>query len=212
MKKLVVLFFTCIACSFSLKGQKLEEICAECCKGPNKDSVIWALGLPEFEFIYTPNGSRVPTWLMCEYPDSERLADDASFAESPDLILIKTFDGVSHTARFNCHGFAWLNVEVDLDRVGEDYYTDRHIWYSGDFEIYYRYHEEVYWDDGSYVEVPEPIHPGKVSWDGGDHSAITTHDPDIVISKWGPGGPLVKHHILDCDYSNPAPLHLMSLI
>lgn len=48
--------------------------------------------------------------------------------------------------------------------------------------------------DGSYVQVASEMYPGKVSWGGlgSDHSAITTPQTGIFISKWG-FGPFAKH-------------------
>ncbi|MCP4178703.1 MAG: T9SS type A sorting domain-containing protein, partial [bacterium] len=49
-----------------------------------------------------------------------------------------------------------------------------------------------YIDDGCYVPVDHYEHPAIILWPA-DHSGITTEDPNIIISKWGSEGPLVKH-------------------
>jgi hypothetical protein len=52
--------------------------------------------------------------------------------------------------------------------------------------------EDIYMIDGSYVQVCNEIYPGKVSWIGGDHSAVTTSIPGRWISKWNKY-PLIEH-------------------
>lgn len=52
--------------------------------------------------------------------------------------------------------------------------------------------EDIYWTDDSYIEVPEKI-ATKVSYHrDGNHSAIRLNS-NLYESKWGWGGPLVKH-------------------
>jgi len=56
----------------------------------------------------------------------------------------------------------------------------------------YNTSEDIYWTDGSYMEVPESI-ATKVSYDqSGNHSAIRINS-EWYQSKWGPSA-LVKHH------------------
>lgn len=46
--------------------------------------------------------------------------------------------------------------------------------------------------DGSYTLMPQETYPGKVSWASGDHSAVTTSQSGIFISKWNEY-PLIEH-------------------
>ena len=49
--------------------------------------------------------------------------------------------------------------------------------------------------DGSYVQVSQATYPGKVFWgreSNGDHSAVTTSQQGILISKWNEW-PLMQH-------------------
>lgn len=68
---------------------------------------------------------------------------------------------------------------------------------------YYRGNTDghIYWEDGSYIEVPIAVYPGMVSWSQGDHSAITTAENGWVISKWR-DMPLMKHKIEDSPYGS----------
>ncbi|MDR1155155.1 MAG: T9SS type A sorting domain-containing protein [Bacteroidales bacterium] len=137
--------------------------------------------------IYTPNNSPVVTWAMCELSLSGRRELDDSWAIlHPAAQQIKTYDNLSSTYKFNCHGYAWLRTEEGIDRwIGRIYTTD----------------ENIYMEDGSYTQVSQPMYPGKVSWVGVDHSAVTTSHPDTFISKWTMG-PLMKHHKNDHPYGS----------
>ncbi|MEK7718446.1 MAG: hypothetical protein AAB347_02365 [Bacteroidota bacterium] len=106
----------------------------------------------------------------------------------PNAVQITTYDGFSSTRRFNCHGYAWHISEGGSDRwigLGSPYDNDP---------------EYGYWDDGSYVEVIGSVpYPGKVNWSSGDHSAITTENSGILISKWNEY-PLMRHAWDDSPY------------
>ena len=69
-----------------------------------------------------------------------------------------------------------------------------------------RIDENIYWDDLSYVEVPESL-ATKVSYyessDSGNHSAIRISN-NLYRSKWGPG-PLVEHAPNACPYDTINP-------
>ncbi len=64
-------------------------------------------------------------------------------------------------------------------------------------------HEDIYMSDGSYVQVANEMYPGKVSWPGtnvnNDHSAITTSQSGVFISKWG-NKPWMEHDWDDQPY------------
>jgi hypothetical protein len=80
--------------------------------------------------------------------------------------------------KYNCHGYAWLVTE-----------GGNKVW-IGRYDITT---EDIYWTDGSYIEVPENI-ATKVSYhQDGNHSAIRLSS-NWYQSKWGWAGALVKHH------------------
>ena len=160
MKKIFYLFILHIVISFSIKGQ---------CDIRMND-------------IYTPNGSPVVTFLMCESSIEKRKSLDQYYAQRyPNAVQIKTYDNCSSTRKFNCHGYAWLRVEQNIDRwIGTGWPNDIVD------------PEKIYITDGSYTEVSQETYPGKVFWASGDHTAITTEQQGIFISKWNEW-PLMKH-------------------
>jgi hypothetical protein len=67
--------------------------------------------------IYTPVGSPVATWATCESSLQTRQAFDDQYTQSyPNTQKIITYDNLSSTRKFNCHGYAWLRVEQGIDR------------------------------------------------------------------------------------------------
>ena len=136
--------------------------------------------------IYTPKGTPVVTFLMCESSLQDRLALDSYFAQTyPQAIQLKTHkegnDSISSTRKFNCHGYAWLKVETGIDRwIGTGWAND------------ITDPERVFITDGSYIKIPQETYPGKVFWNSGDHTAVTTNQQGIFISKWNEY-PLMKH-------------------
>ncbi|MDR2907778.1 MAG: gliding motility-associated C-terminal domain-containing protein [Bacteroidales bacterium] len=167
MKKLSILFLIVLAFPYMLKAQP----------GPNDVRAD----------VTTPKGSMVIAWILAEVPFNTRSADDMFYTSAyPDATPIITYDGLSSTAKFNCHGYAWLRSVDGTDRwIGTGWGLP---WEIDDPET-------IYMTDGSYKEVPEWEYPGKVYWGGygEDHSAVTTSEPDIVISKWN-AWPLMRHH------------------
>ncbi len=53
--------------------------------------------------------------------------------------------------------------------------------------------------DGSYIQVCSEMHPGKISWGSGDHTAITTGTTGRWKSKWN-RFPLIEHNWNDTPY------------
>ena len=160
MKKFLVFFIICLTTSYLLKGQ---------CDVRMYD-------------IYTPLGSPVVTFLMCESSTYIRSYYDNYYTQTyPSATQIETYNGYSSTRKFNCHGYAWLRVEQGIDRwIGTGW--------PGDIVD----PEKVYITDGSYWEVPQVAYPGKVFWASGDHTAITTGQQGVLISKWNEF-PLMEH-------------------
>ena len=141
--------------------------------------------------IYTPAGSLIPTLLVCEMSiEAREYQDNYHRLHYPNAQQLITYDGLSTTQQFNCHGYAWLRVEQGIDRgIGIETSDE----------------EAIFIDDNSYMEAGGETFPAKISWrnENGwplDHSAVTTEQPDWVISKWGAGGPLCKHYWSDSPF------------
>ncbi|MDR3339414.1 MAG: hypothetical protein LBT25_04845 [Candidatus Symbiothrix sp.] len=157
MNKLIISFIASIVFSYSLKAQCVDT---------------------QMYDIYTPMGSPVTTWATCESSIQIRQGFDSQYAQNyPNAQQIITYDNLSSTRKFNCHGYVWLRVEQGVDRWIGYYVTTE---------------EDIYMSDGSYTLVSQGTYPGKVSWGSGDHSAITTNQQGIFISKWNEW-PLMRH-------------------
>lgn len=119
----------------------------------------------------TPNGSSVLVGVLVngELSNSEKvnIANQIHQTYGVEILGYPTFS-------YNCHGYAWHVSE------GGD-----NVWMGLDNGTY----EDIYWEDSSYVEVPESL-ATKVSYSG-NHSAVRISGSEFV-SKWG-YGPLVKH-------------------
>jgi len=133
--------------------------------------------------VYTPKGSLVPDTQvnpeqLTSYDISYIMQDMAS--SYPNAVIID-----NPTTTYNCHAYAWHMSEGGTPPV----------WMGLTINP-----TPIYWNDGSYFETTERGNGLKVSYDnypynGGDmdnHSAITTTEEGVFISKWG-AYPLVKH-------------------
>ena len=138
--------------------------------------------------VCTPKGTTVIAYITSENSNYWRNYYDTYYANAyPNAVQIETYDGYSSTRRFNCHGYAWHISDGGSDRwIGYGYPYDNDPEYT-------------YWQDGSYVEVAQSVYPGKVNWSSGDHSAITTENPGVLISKWNEY-PLMRHAWDDSPY------------
>lgn len=122
--------------------------------------------------IYTPKGTAVQALIVPEMSAAQIASLNAQVASQyPNA---QRMDDASAT--YNCHGYAWHISEggsrVWLNTPGDD----------------------TYWIDGSYNEVTNTsTYPAKVSYASDDHSAVTTAQADVFISKWG-SWPLMKHN------------------
>ena len=116
----------------------------------------------------TPNGTPVNAFQNPEMSDSDRaMRDSTSKANFPNATFL-----APSTGKYNCHGYAWLG-----NQSGQYYWL-------GD--------PKDFWEDYSYIptSVSEAV---KISYTGGDHSAIrSTYNPNKYISKWA-AGPLMEH-------------------
>lgn len=134
--------------------------------------------------IRTSKGSLVATLECCEsHPSTREYLDNFYGSLFPNGRIL-TYDGYYSTGKFNCHGYAWIRVDQGIDRWLDP--ADK----------------GAFVNDGSYVEVPSEIFPGKVSWTNTDHSGITTPDTGWIISKWL-NGPLYRHRWDDSYYGSP---------
>lgn len=120
----------------------------------------------------TPRGSDV--WV--------EVLDDDDYTSSQKMNLMYNVinnygaDFLSEaTYSYNCHSYAWHMTEGN---------SNDHVWLG-----YYSTDEDVYWDDGSYYEVPESL-ATKVRYTN-EHSAVRLSN-NLYVSKWGPW-PLVAH-------------------
>lgn len=135
--------------------------------------------LPQSVNIYTPMGSLVPDTYIVE----ESLTPaDIVYMNSKLTIQYPNAQKLEEaTSTYNCHAYAW-HISEGGNRVWIGYYTATA--------------EDIYWQDGSYIEVTNPIKGDKVVYVNDNHSAVTTSENGIVISKWGQW-PLLKHSIYD---------------
>lgn len=131
--------------------------------------------------VFTPKGSNVQAWIRTENTNSWRSYYDSYFATANRTYVYYFGGSYSSSRRFNCHGYAWHMSEGGNPRwIGYTQTSD----------------EDIYMSDGSYVQVCSETYPGKVSWADGDHSALTTSSPGVVLSKWNEY-PLMYHNIND---------------
>lgn len=126
---------------------------------------------------YTPQGSRVSVaYSMEEFTEAQKLSQKEYIAKQyPKAIYLS-----EATSTYNCHAYAWRNSSSD---------------------VYWLNYEDIFWLDGSYVEVPfyDPK-ATKISYTSDEHSACCSYGR-YVISKWGKL-PLVKHQPEDCPYNS----------
>ncbi|MFM7429635.1 MAG: hypothetical protein ACKO1F_07015, partial [Flammeovirgaceae bacterium] len=125
--------------------------------------------------VFTPKGSAVPdTYIIPEFSSSQITAGNNYVATNyPNATRL-----TDASATYNCHGYAW-HISEGGNNVWIGYYTVTA--------------EDIYWNDGSYVEVCSQTFPAKVSYASDNHSAITTNQTDIFKSKWGQL-PVMQHN------------------
>lgn len=133
--------------------------------------------------VQTPQGSIVADTYI--WPEEFRAADVEYInkrvkIEYPRAIVLKPA-----TTTYNCHAYAW-HISEGGSAVWMGRYTNP---------------TSIYWTDGSYVEISNPIEGAKVSYANDNHSAVVTNDIDVFISKWGKRS-LVKHEKHYCPYES----------
>lgn len=133
--------------------------------------------------VQTPQGSIVAdTYVM---PEKFSAADveyinNRMEIEYPRAIVLRPA-----TTTYNCHAYAW-HVSEGGSAVWIGRYTNT---------------TSIYWTDGSYVEISNPIEGAKVSYANDNHSAVVTDEVNVFISKWG-AWPLVRHENNYCPYES----------
>lgn len=106
-------------------------------------------------------------------------ADLAYLNQYYDLTYSNALKLDSATRTYNCHGYAWhMSSNSNTEAVVISGGNPHPVTGLDDYE-------DIYWTSGSYIEVCTPIASAKVSYQRIDHSAITTADPQVFISKWG---------------------------
>lgn len=135
--------------------------------------------------VTTPKGSTVIAWI-----NDEASSSDLANIENAAALQYPNAEKLASASRtYNCHGYAWHMTEGGAAR-----------WIG----VGSTAHEDIYMTDGSYTEVSSGTSPRKVSYHSDDHSAVTTDQSGIFISKWG-AWPLMRHA------SNYSPYNASSL-
>jgi hypothetical protein len=142
--------------------------------------------------IYTPRGTLVGDSYDCNELEDETREDlDNYYATTyPNATQLTLWgEQYSSSGRYNCHGYAW-------HMIGENAINDP-VW-IGYFSAGNTY---KYWQDESYSEVA--VQYATMVDYSGDHSATTTDQTDIYISKWR-YYPLMRHYKTYCpNYGTP---------
>jgi hypothetical protein len=129
-------------------------------------------------YIQTPLNHNVKACSSGGYSSSQvQQADNYS-----RTFAIEVFD--SGTNSYNCHGYAWHKKEggssVWINNVGNELNNLNQYWTDGSYYVY-NYNSQTHTDNL------------KVFYGNDDHTAITTSNPNIFISKMGCGC-LVSHN------------------
>lgn len=134
--------------------------------------------------VYTPKGSIVSdTGPVSEtvLPSDYNAINKSIKQQYPSAQIMD-----NPTSTYNCHAYAW-HMSEGGNKVWMGLFTNP---------------TPIYWKDNSYVEVNSQANLRKVSYGMAglsNHSAITTIQNDVFISKWGSSS-LVKHNKNDCPY------------
>ncbi|MDR1200128.1 MAG: T9SS type A sorting domain-containing protein [Tannerellaceae bacterium] len=132
-------------------------------------------------YVKTPNNSNIKACSSGGYSSSQvQQADTYS-----RTFAIQVFD--SGTNSYNCHGYAWNKKEggssVWINNLGSELNN-----------------LSTYWTDNSYYAYSGNMDNLKVFYGNDDHTAVTTSDPNVFISKMGCGC-LVSHNKNNSPYA-----------
>ncbi len=115
--------------------------------------------------------------------------------ESNNVILANS------TKYYNCHGYAWHNVEGNMAQSDLRSIWDLDPYNLAEMHIVEKYYSSTYANKPAYKQVGTNYKTNlKVSYYPRDHSALTTSDPNYFISKLA-YGPLVKHTPWDIPFA-----------
>lgn len=131
--------------------------------------------------IQTPKGTNVYVFYSGPDGDQEWKNEAADWVHQhyPQAIVL-----ADASMLYNCHSYAW-----NISEGGPVYWMNTP-------------EDDKYWNDGSYIEVPDAAKGEKVSYPYDDHSAIETTIDDMFDSKWG-AYPLCRHPRTHCPYDDP---------
>lgn len=150
--------------------------------------LLFAIGLPllgQTSTVNTPWGTAVNVFTQSDMDPDDRHTYDGFYSsyENNGAQFLPTLPGgnppyPSSSSKFNCHGYAWYMYWRGSSQFDAP-------WKMHDYEA------EKYFDDPSYVECSAT--DADILWiNDGAHSALTTEDPDELLSKWA-DGPLAVH-------------------
>lgn len=127
--------------------------------------------------IYTPKGTQVPNAKKLSSSDCNYTNEEMAALESH---LHNAYNGAEMiepwTFCYDTNGWTWHTSETD-EKVCIPYMSDN-----------------IYITDSSYIAVPEPL-ATKVVYGNYNYFSAVRESLTWYVSKWGPRGPLVRHHL-----------------
>lgn len=133
--------------------------------------------------VYTPKGTLIPNTseILTELTSLEiQNIINSTTSQFPNAVILE-----NPTRKYNCHAYAWHIVD-------------------GGSNVWINQPVNSYWQDGSFIETSDLNEASKVSYGTSgnyDHSAVTTNESNIFISKWGAWA-LMKHSKAYCPYNS----------
>lgn len=138
--------------------------------------------------VTTPTGVPVNAlqfkyWVYNDFTSEEQALEDYQMTHNYNCEVIS-----SSTKYYNCHGYAWHNVEGNMEQDKLRWIDDIDYNSNPTYNVH-RYYSTVHSNGKpSYREAFTNNKANlKVSYFPRDHSAITTSNPEYLISKWAWG-------------------------
>lgn len=135
--------------------------------------------------VTTPTGVPVNAlqfkyWVYNDFTSEEQALEDYQMTHNYNCEVIS-----SSTKYYNCHGYAWHNVEGNMEQDKLRWIDDIDYNSNPTYNVH-RYYSTVHSNGKpSYREAFTNNKANlKVSYFPRDHSAITTSNPEYLISKW----------------------------
>jgi hypothetical protein len=145
--------------------------------------------------IQTPTGVNISAqkWIGSSYNST-----DIAFWNSY-WVDVHNFEIIEDASPFyNCHGYAWYNVEGNMAQSDLVNIDDRNPNNGSELHVIEKYYSS---SSPAYKQVSSNSKANlKVSYYPSDHSAVTTSNPNYFISKLG-YGPLVRHTPWDIPFA-----------